>query len=154
MKWVLLPALMGTATLWLYAAPTKKASHSSVSASSSSSSCKSHATSRTGHGHRARVHQAPAPSYQLHPDPERYQQIQQALTDRGYFNGPVNGEWGDDSTDALKRFQASQKLDPDGKINSLSLIDLGLGPKHDGGSVTSPVVSGSGRAAVSGSPPR
>lgn len=82
---------------------------------------------------RARQPRAkPGPSYQLHPDPERYQQIQQALADRGYFKGTVNGEWGDDSVDALKKFQADQKLDIDGKINSLSLIDLGLGPKHDG----------------------
>lgn len=73
----------------------------------------------------------PAPSYQQHPDPERYQQIQQALADRGYFKGEVNGQWGDDSVDALKRFQADQKLDNDGKINALTLIGLGLGPKHE-----------------------
>ncbi len=75
---------------------------------------------------------APAPSYQLHPDPERYQQIQQALADKGYFKGAVNGQWGDDSVDALKRFQADQKLDSDGHLNALTLIGLGLGPKHSG----------------------
>lgn len=74
---------------------------------------------------------APAPSYQLHPDPERYQQIQQALADKGYFKGEVNGQWGDDSVDALKRFQADQKLDDDGHLSALTLIGLGLGPKHD-----------------------
>jgi Putative peptidoglycan binding domain len=73
----------------------------------------------------------PAPSYQLHPDPERYQQIQQALADKGYFKGQVNGVWGDDSVDALKRFQADQKLDNDGHLNALTLTGLGLGPKHD-----------------------
>jgi hypothetical protein len=82
---------------------------------------------------------APAPSYQQHPDPERYRQIQEALTERGYFKGEVNGQWGDDSVDALKRFQADQKLDNDGKINALTLIGLGLGPKHDGS--TAPVSS-------------
>jgi Putative peptidoglycan binding domain len=75
-----------------------------------------------------------APSYQLHPDPERYRQIQQALADKGYYKGQVNGEWGDDSVEALKKFQADRKIDEDGKINSLSLIGLGLGPKHDGSS--------------------
>ena len=74
----------------------------------------------------------PAPSYQLHPDPERYQQIQQALADKGYFKGEVNGQWGDDSLDALKRFQGDQKIDPDGHLNALTLIGLGLGPKHGG----------------------
>jgi hypothetical protein len=74
----------------------------------------------------------PPPSYQLHPDPERYQQIQQALADRGYFKGEVNGVWSDDSTDALRKFQADQKLPDDGKITALSLTGLGLGPRHDG----------------------
>ncbi len=74
---------------------------------------------------------APAPTYQLHPDPERYQQIQQALADRGYFKGQVNGQWGDDSTDALRRFQADQKLDDDGHLSALTLTGLGLGPKHE-----------------------
>jgi hypothetical protein len=74
---------------------------------------------------------AAAPSYQLHPDPERYQQIQQALAGKGYFKGAVNGQWGDDSVDALKRFQLDQKLDNDGRLNALTLIGLGLGPKHD-----------------------
>lgn len=74
----------------------------------------------------------PPPSYQLHPDPERYQQIQQALSDRGYFKGEINGVWGDDSTDALRKFQADQKLPDDGKITALSLTGLGLGPRHDG----------------------
>jgi Putative peptidoglycan binding domain len=78
------------------------------------------------------VHVAPAPSYQLHPDPARYQEIQRALADRGYFKGEPTGEWKDDSVDALRRFQADQKIDNDGKIDSLSLIGLGLGPKHKG----------------------
>ncbi len=83
-------------------------------------------------GRKRLAHVAPAPTYQLHPDPERYQQIQQALTDRGYFKGQANGVWGDDSADALKRFQTDQKMEPDGKINALSLTGLGLGPRHDG----------------------
>lgn len=87
--------------------------------------------SRRGKLVRVVAHQPPPPSYQLHPDPERYQQIQQALADRGYFKGEVNGQWGDDSVDALKRFQADQKLDDDGHLTALTLIGLGLGPKHD-----------------------
>ena len=69
-------------------------------------------------------------SYQQAPTPERYQEIQQALAKKGYFQGEASGKWGTDSTDALKRFQAEQNLTPDGKINSLSLIALGLGPKR------------------------
>ena len=69
-------------------------------------------------------------SYQQAPTPERYQEIQQALADKGYFKGSVDGKWSADSVDALKKFQSEQSLEPDGKIGSLSLIALGLGPKR------------------------
>ena len=82
---------------------------------------------------RRRSGRASTPSYQLHPDTERYQEIQKALAERGYFKGEVNGQWGEDSVDALRRFQADQKIPSDGKIDSLSLIGLGLGPKHTEG---------------------
>ncbi len=68
--------------------------------------------------------------YQQAPTPDRYKEIQQALASKGYFQGEPNGQWGADSIDALKRFQADQNLMPDGKISSLSLIALGLGPKR------------------------
>ena len=69
-------------------------------------------------------------STQQQPTPDRYKEIQQALAERGYFNGPVDGQWGPESVDALKRFQREQNLTEDGKIGSLSLIALGLGPKR------------------------
>ena len=87
---------------------------------------------------RSSRHTASAPTYQLHPDPERYQEIQKALADRGYFKGEVNGLWGDDSVDAMKRFQTDQKLEEtEGKIDARSLIGLGLGPRHDGSAASS-----------------
>jgi hypothetical protein len=66
------------------------------------------------------------------PTPERYKEIQGALAAKGYL-GPddASGRWDQTSIDAMKKFQADQKLDSTGKINSLSLIALGLGPKHD-----------------------
>jgi hypothetical protein len=67
-----------------------------------------------------------------HPDPDRLREIQQAMSDKGYFKGEVNGVWNADSVEALKQFQTVQNLAPDGKITALSLTGLGLGPKHDG----------------------
>ena len=64
------------------------------------------------------------------PTPERYREIQQALADKGYYSGPVNGFWGAECIDALKRFQQDQNLEPDGKLGALSIIALGLGPKR------------------------
>jgi hypothetical protein len=56
----------------------------------------------------------------------------------------ANGQWGDSSAEALKKFQADQNLDGSGKINSLSLIALGLGPKHDTATVPKPAPSSPG----------
>jgi peptidoglycan hydrolase-like protein with peptidoglycan-binding domain len=75
---------------------------------------------------------------QQQPTPERYKEIQQALADKGYFHGAADGAWGADSTDALKRFQREQNLEDDGKIGSLSLIALGLGPPRSVGSARPP----------------
>jgi peptidoglycan hydrolase-like protein with peptidoglycan-binding domain len=66
---------------------------------------------------------------QVQPTPERYSQIQQALIDKGYLQGTATGVWGPESMAALKRFQEEQKLEATGKLDSLSLIRLGLGPK-------------------------
>lgn len=69
---------------------------------------------------------------QLAPTPERYKEIQDALVAKGYLKpDDATGGWNQNSVDALKRFQADQKIESSGKINSLSLIALGLGPKRD-----------------------
>ncbi len=66
------------------------------------------------------------------PTSDRYREIQQALAARGYLSSEeANGAWGSSSTDALKKFQAEQALESTGRIDSLSLIALGLGPKRD-----------------------
>jgi hypothetical protein len=71
-------------------------------------------------------------SSQQVPSADRYQEIQQALVDKGYFAGPADGTWGASSQEALKRFQHDQSLTEDGRLGSLSIIALGLGPKRGG----------------------
>ena len=73
------------------------------------------------------------PRTQQKPTPERYTEIQEALIGRGHLQGSATGVWGTDSVAALKAFQESQKLEATGKIDALSLIRLGLGPKRDAG---------------------
>jgi hypothetical protein len=69
---------------------------------------------------------------QLTPTPERYKEIQGALAAKGYLRPEdANGSWNQASVDALTKFQSEQNLGSTGKINSLSLIALGLGPRHD-----------------------
>jgi peptidoglycan hydrolase-like protein with peptidoglycan-binding domain len=87
-------------------------------------------------------------STQKEPAPDRYQEIQQSLADKGYFAGPVNGTWGPESVEALKRFQRDQNIGDDGKLGSLSLMALGLGPKRGaGGAAEKP------EAPAAGGPP-
>ena len=74
---------------------------------------------------------------QQKPTPERYTEIQTALIARGHLQGPATGVWSTDSAAALKRFQEEQKLEPTGKLDALSLIRLGLGPKRDDSAQTS-----------------
>ncbi|MGA8028646.1 MAG: peptidoglycan-binding domain-containing protein [Bryobacteraceae bacterium] len=149
MRWLSAVAWIGIALQPLAAAPAKpkpsspKPSSAKQSASSKSkptkaaASAAAHAKPHARSAKQRRVaHVPPPPSYQLQPDPGRYQEIQAALAEKGYFKGDVNGTWSDDSTDALKRFQADKGFSPDGKLSALTLIGLGLGPKHDGSSMT------------------
>ncbi|MBZ5595654.1 MAG: peptidoglycan-binding protein [Acidobacteriia bacterium] len=69
-------------------------------------------------------------SRQLAPTPERYKEIQTALAKRGYLAAAPNGVWDASSAEALRHFQQEQNLEPTGKLNSLSLIALGLGAKR------------------------
>ena len=99
-------------------APPKK----TTTAAPKSASAKSKTTARK---------RAPArPPTQQQPTPERSKEIQQALIDKGYLQDPPTGVWDAQSSDALKRFQADRQLQATGKLDSLSLIRLGLGPKR------------------------
>jgi hypothetical protein len=69
---------------------------------------------------------------QTTPSPDRYREIQSALAAKGYLKPEdATGTWNQNSSDALKKFQTEQNLESSGKINSLSLIALGLGPHHE-----------------------
>jgi peptidoglycan hydrolase-like protein with peptidoglycan-binding domain len=99
---------------------------------------------------KGKIARGPSRSYQQAPTADRYKEIQQALASKGYFHGEPNGQWGSESADALKSFQADQSLMPDGKINSLSLIALGLGPKR----LTAKSETAAPPSATSPAPPR
>lgn len=76
---------------------------------------------------------------QLSPSPDRYREIQTVLAAKGFLQPEdATGAWNQTSTDALKKFQAEQNLEANGKINSLSLIALGLGPRRDPAPATPP----------------
>ena len=121
--------------------PAKKGVIQKKSAGPSSTATRTAAASKRGKtGKKGPVR--PATTWrnrQLAPTPDRYKEIQQALAAKGYLAASeANGKWNDSSTEALRKFQTDQNLDASGKINSLSLIALGLGPKHDSSTSAKP----------------
>jgi murein L,D-transpeptidase YcbB/YkuD len=131
-----------------HAAPAAVKSKAGPAKSSAIRTGASKSTVKTGTKSK-RVVVARRPLLQMQPSPDRYKEIQQALSDKGYFRGTPDGAWNGESVDALKRFQKDQNLDPDGKIGSLSLMALGLGPKRG---ISSAQSAPSGSEPV-GSPP-
>ena len=129
-------ALSATLVLWA-ATPSKKSrtagTTKTVAKTSTAKGSKSKQT-KAAAGKKSTTAKTTAARYrrstQKEPAPERYKEIQQSLADKGYFAGTANGAWGSDSVEALKRFQRDQNIGDDGKLGSLSLIALGLGPKR------------------------
>lgn len=65
------------------------------------------------------------------PTSDRISLIQQALIERGHLSGEPTGRWDAASIEALKKFEATQNVKVDGKLDSKMLILLGLGPRYD-----------------------
>lgn len=123
--------LAGAATTATSKKKTTKKRTTAVSAPAKTTTAKTRTVAgKTAKSKKKPVTRTPVRAKQLAPTKDRYQQIQQALAGKGYFSGEPNGTWGPDSVESLKRFQADQNLTPDGKLGSLSLIALGLGPKR------------------------
>jgi peptidoglycan hydrolase-like protein with peptidoglycan-binding domain len=61
------------------------------------------------------------------PAADRVSEIQAALARDGSFQGSPTGKWDDNTTAAMRRFQASHGLNPSGKLDARTLQRLGLG---------------------------
>jgi hypothetical protein len=102
-------------------------------------SSKSSASARKGSRTGSRQPAVTWRNRQSVPSSDRYRDIQSALAAKGYLRKEdATGEWNSASVDALKRFQSEQSLQPTGKLNSLSLIALGLGPKYEAKAIPPP----------------
>jgi peptidoglycan hydrolase-like protein with peptidoglycan-binding domain len=124
--WIeILTALFAGALLFA-AATTTPPTASKKKVTKKSSTTKANSTKR-----RKKPAVASWRSTQKAPSPERYKEIQQALASKGYLQPDASsGVWDNSSVSALKKFQEDQSLEPSGKLDSLSIIALGLGPKH------------------------
>ena len=116
---------------------TKKAVHKTSTHKASTKKASTKKTALKSRKRRSKTAQTWRNRQQA-PSPQRYKEIQQALADKGYLKATPSGVWDSESVEALRRFQQDQNLESSGKLDSISLIALGLGPKRDAPAVTSP----------------
>jgi hypothetical protein len=64
-------------------------------------------------------------------DPERAQEIQEALIREHYLSGEAAGSWNESSEAAMRKYQADHGWQSKTVPDSRALISLGLGPSHD-----------------------
>jgi peptidoglycan hydrolase-like protein with peptidoglycan-binding domain len=120
-----------------------KSTHTTAASKSTSGTAKTHSTSgkavtttktRKGAGRKSKRVKG-----QATPTTERINEIQAALAKKGFYAGEPSGKWGDDSTEAMRKFQAANGLTPSGKYDALTLQKLGLGSGTAGlGAPTAP----------------
>lgn len=101
----------------------KSAGSKSTAAEASSGKSGKRASSKSSSRH--------APG-QKAPTPERITEIQQALAKNGALVGEPSGKWDDSTTDGMRKFQAAHGLNPTGKLDALTLRQLGLGSSTAG----------------------
>jgi peptidoglycan hydrolase-like protein with peptidoglycan-binding domain len=100
--------------------PSAKKSASSRKAVHRKSSTRRHTTRRSSN-YRARL-------ARLQLEPERIQEIQQALIREGYLAHEPTGKWDDATRAAMKSFQEKNGFPARGLPEAKSLMKLGLGP--------------------------
>jgi Putative peptidoglycan binding domain len=64
-------------------------------------------------------------------DPQRAQEIQEALIREHYLSGQATGTWNEASEEAMRRYQADNGWQSKTVPDSRALIKLGLGPSKD-----------------------
>ncbi len=96
----------------------------------------------------------------LHLQPERVEEIQQALTREGYLQGDASGQWDSRTHEAMMRYQADHGFPATGLPEAKSLMKLGLGSHplppeldHSTVGVASPAAAQGDVTATPPSPP-
>lgn len=79
--------------------------------------------------------QAPEPQAQAQqaaadPYAERNKRVQEALRQRGFYDGPVNGEIGPNTQAAIAQFQLSLPMPVSGMLDDSTLAALGVEPSQ------------------------
>lgn len=95
--------------------------------SSSSSSSAASSTSKSTTKKKSKKRRSKREVTQKAPTPERISEIQSALARDGYYEGEPNGKWDAKTIGAMQKFQSANGIEPNGKLDAISLQKLGLG---------------------------
>jgi peptidoglycan hydrolase-like protein with peptidoglycan-binding domain len=158
------PAGFGQATATQKVSTKKKA----VGTSKASTAKSQHATSATTPGKRAPAKSSAKSATkgsgkssqksrkqpgQKTPTRDRISEIQMALARNGSFQGSPNGQWDDETSAAMRKFQGSHGLNPTGKLDAPTLQRLGLGSQTAGVAAPTPPPGATSRLTSSASSP-
>ncbi len=61
------------------------------------------------------------------PNPDQIKKVQQALIDKGFYSGPVDGVMSKSTQEAIRTLQKSKNLDVSGNLDDKTARELGLG---------------------------
>ncbi len=86
---------------------------------------------------------------QAAPTPERINEIQSALANRGAYDGVPSSKWDDSTIAAMKMFQSSHGLNPSGRLDAPTLQKLGLGSETAGVAPPTPPPNGAANRLLS-----
>lgn len=116
-----------TVTVTSGTTPTAPATTATTSTATTSTAATTTATSTTGTSTTGTTTTARKPAE--NPTIKANKEIQQDLTDLGFYSGPINGIYGPVTTAAVKRFQARAGLPTDGIAGpqTMAAINLALG---------------------------
>jgi peptidoglycan hydrolase-like protein with peptidoglycan-binding domain len=79
--------------------------------------------------------------------PELVKQAQQALNDKGLNSGPVDGQWGPQTQQAVKAYQQQNQIQASGQLDRETLASLGIGQSASAGSSSPEPSSSTGSSA-------
>ena len=77
---------------------------------------------------------SPANSLKVGDNGQDVKDMQQELKNWGYYDGKVNGVFGNDTFTSVLRYQKNYGLDPTGIADELTLLSMGLGQMIESGS--------------------
>ncbi len=112
------------------AKPASNAGADQAAPKTKSNTAVTHKTAKGLSSHRGSKRKTSARGQQK-IEPQRAQEIQEALVREHYLSGEAAGSWNQSSEEAMRRYQADHGWQSKTVPDARALISLGLGPSHD-----------------------